>query len=160
MTEACLVLLVRRNRILLARKKRGFGAGKLNGPGGKLEIGETFEEAAIRETHEEIGVRVGPMVEVARLQFHMDGYDGHKMKNLLGVVFLCMQWKGEAIESDEMAPQWFDLEKIPYGEMWSDDIYWLPEVLAGNYVDGEFWFGLDDTVRKKNIIVRSRTASI
>jgi len=40
---------VRRERaILLGYKKRGFGAGKWNGFGGKVEIGETVEDAAKR----------------------------------------------------------------------------------------------------------------
>ena len=40
---------VRRQRdILLGYKKRGFGAGKWNGFGGKVEIAETIEDAAKR----------------------------------------------------------------------------------------------------------------
>ena len=41
------------NRILLGRKKRGFGADKYNGFGGKLEAGESFRDCAIRELFEE-----------------------------------------------------------------------------------------------------------
>eukprot|EP00056_Hartaetosiga_gracilis_P017259 m.6783 g.6783 ORF g.6783 m.6783 type:complete len:151 (-) comp5533_c0_seq1:454-906(-) len=41
-----------RKRILLGMKKRGFGKGKFNGFGGKLEKGETVEEAAVRELQE------------------------------------------------------------------------------------------------------------
>ena len=40
------------NRILLGRKKRGFGADKYNGFGGKLEAGESFRDCAIRELFE------------------------------------------------------------------------------------------------------------
>ena len=43
-----LVRDVARHRVLLGMKKRGFGAGKWNGFGGKLEPGETIEEAAKR----------------------------------------------------------------------------------------------------------------
>ena len=43
------------NRILLGRKKRGFGADKYNGFGGKLEAGESFRDCAIRELFEESG---------------------------------------------------------------------------------------------------------
>ncbi len=43
-----LVFLVDDDRVLLGMKKRGFGAGKWNGFGGKVEPGETIEEAAIR----------------------------------------------------------------------------------------------------------------
>ncbi|XP_037783471.1 7,8-dihydro-8-oxoguanine triphosphatase-like [Penaeus monodon] len=42
-------------KILLGYKKRGFGQGRWNGFGGKVEAGETPEQAAIRETKEEAG---------------------------------------------------------------------------------------------------------
>ena len=45
-----------RGRVLLIRKKRGLGAGKINGPGGKLDPGETPEQCAVRETQEELHV--------------------------------------------------------------------------------------------------------
>ena len=45
------------NRILLGRKKRGFGADKYNGFGGKLDDGESFRECAIRELYEESGLQ-------------------------------------------------------------------------------------------------------
>lgn len=50
-------------RVLLMRKKRGHGAGRINAPGGKLEPGETPLECAIRETREETGL----IVEATRL---------------------------------------------------------------------------------------------
>ena len=53
-----LVLLREENRVLLGMKKRGFGVGKWNGFGGKLEPGETVVEAAARELEEESGLVV------------------------------------------------------------------------------------------------------
>ena len=49
-----ILFVVRDQKILLIRKKRGLGAGKINGPGGRLIDGETPLECAIRETREEI----------------------------------------------------------------------------------------------------------
>eukprot|EP00729_Bicosta_minor_P028396 gene28396-12164_t len=46
------------SRILLGMKKRGFGAGKWNGFGGKVEVGETIVEGAVREMQEESGLVV------------------------------------------------------------------------------------------------------
>lgn len=48
------------NRILLGRKKRGFGANKYNGFGGKLDDGESFRACAIRELFEESGLQGRP----------------------------------------------------------------------------------------------------
>ncbi|HEU5121620.1 MAG TPA: NUDIX domain-containing protein, partial [Candidatus Saccharimonadales bacterium] len=58
MTEkVCTLLFLKKdNRILLAMKKRGFGAGRYNGIGGKIEAGESVEAALIRECQEEIEV--------------------------------------------------------------------------------------------------------
>ena len=50
-----LVFLRREGEVLLGMKKRGFGEGKWNGFGGKVEAGETIVEAAAREVKEECG---------------------------------------------------------------------------------------------------------
>ena len=59
--NSTLVFLIKKNNgsitdICLAMKKRGFGKGRWNGVGGKVEAGETIEAAAMREAREEIGV--------------------------------------------------------------------------------------------------------
>ena len=33
-------------------------------------------------------------------------------------------------ESEEMAPEWFDAGSLPLDQMWDDEAYWLPQVLA------------------------------
>ena len=53
---ATLMFVVQKGRILLIRKKRGIGAGKVNGPGGKFEPGETALQCVLREVREELGV--------------------------------------------------------------------------------------------------------
>lgn len=154
MTQTTLVFLRRDGEILLAMKKRGFGAGRWNGAGGKLDRGETFGEAAAREVQEEIGVTTGVLTEVAKLMFYMDDYDGDPIKNVECIVYLCEDWAADPAESEEMAPQWFALSAIPYPEMWPDDIYWLPEVLAGKYVEAEFWFAHGDVLRDMKLLTK------
>ena len=56
MKLSTLCFLLRDGQILLAMKKRGFGEGKWNGAGGKVNAGETVEHAAVRELREEVGV--------------------------------------------------------------------------------------------------------
>ncbi len=134
--RANLCFIVKDGRILLIRKKRGLGAGKINGPGGKIEPGETALEAAVRETQEEIGVTPLRVEERGVLHFQFtDGYSLHC------VVFMAEDLAGEPIETDEAAPMWVRLEEIPYGEMWADDRHWLPLALAGKCFDA--WFEFD-----------------
>jgi hypothetical protein len=39
-----------------------------------------------------------------------------------------------------MKPKWFSSDQLPYEQMWPDDKHWLPLVLAGKRVQGEFQF--------------------
>lgn len=138
-----LLFLRRGDEILLAMKKRGFGAGKWNGAGGKLESGETIEQALLRETREEIGVIPMQYEKVAELDFIQDA-DTAEPWHMYVYAYICTEWQGEPAESEEMAPKWYSLEEIPYDSMWDDDRYWLPQVLAGERVTGTFTFDADD----------------
>lgn len=132
---ANLCFVIRNGQILLIRKKRGLGAGKINGPGGRIEKGETAMAAAIRETQEEVGVTPRGLVPIGELFFQfMDGYKLHV------AVFGADDCDGELIETDEATPLWTDLAKIPYDEMWQDDPYWLPLVVSGVRFRGYFVF--------------------
>ena len=55
---ATLVFVFEEDRVLLIDKKRGLGKGKVNGPGGRVDPGETPEQAAIRECREELHIEV------------------------------------------------------------------------------------------------------
>lgn len=134
--RANLCFIVKGDRILLIRKKRGLGAGKINGPGGKIDPGEAPLESAIRETQEEIGVTPLGIAERGTLHFQFrDGYSLHC------TVFLARDLDGEPIETAEAAPMWVPLNAIPYDEMWADDRHWLPHLLAGRSF--EAWFEFD-----------------
>ncbi len=132
---ATLVFIVRDGQILLIRKKRGLGAGKINGPGGRLEPGESPEACAVREVREELritptGLRLGGE---NRFQF-TDGYGIHVF------VYAAEGFEGEPSETDEAVPLWAPVESIPYHEMWEDDYLWVPLVLEGRRFSGRFLF--------------------
>jgi 8-oxo-dGTP pyrophosphatase MutT (NUDIX family) len=151
--QATLVFLIKDKQILLAMKKRGFGTGKWNGVGGKNKDGENIEETARREANEEIGVSISSLNKVATLNFY---FVSNPDWNQQVIVYLSDGWAGNPIESEEMNPEWFDLEKIPYDKMWSDDKFWLPEVLDGKIIEAEFLFDenqemLDKKINEKNI---------
>jgi 8-oxo-dGTP pyrophosphatase MutT (NUDIX family) len=133
--------------VLLALKKRGFGVGKWNGVGGKVETGESVEVAAIREVGEEVGVRVaqGALTRAALLTFR---WDAEPSWDCVVHVFLVHDWDGVPVESEEVRPAWFPTAELPFESMWEDDIHWLPRVLKGEWVDAECWFGADGAIRR------------
>ena len=123
---ATLMFVVRDGQVLLIRKKRGIGAGKINGPGGKLDPGETLLECAVRETEEELGVSALGAREMGRLWFQfVDGLTIHC------TVFRADGCEGEAQETEEAVPLWTPLDALPFDEMWDDDRIWLPVMLEG-----------------------------
>ena len=135
-----LALLLKKNEICLALKKRGFGEGNWNGYGGKIEEGETAEGAAVREIREESGVAVDePNLEkIAIVNFHFE--DG---KHLEVHTYFVRTWNGEPVETEEMKPRWYKFDAIPYDLMWADDIHWLPRSLQGERFIGTVYFNTD-----------------
>lgn len=146
--DTATLLFVRRDdQILLIEKKRGLGAGLINGPGGRLEPGETPLQAAIREVQEELCVTPTGIEFAGELKFQFtDGYSIH------GHVFTATDCIGEARETDEAVPLWTSVEKIPYDRMWADDRLWVPLMLSGTPFYGRFIFDaetmLDYTIQK------------
>ena len=142
MRTTTLSFLVKEGEVLLAMKKRGFGVGKWNGVGGKIIAGETIEQSAVREIKEEIGVdvQISDLRDAGTLRF---SFDGNSDWNQACRVFTIQQWKGELAESEEMRPQWYPVNRLPFDEMWVDDPHWLPKVLTGQAIDGEFLFNKD-----------------
>ena len=139
MKQLTLLFLIKEDKILLAMKKRGFGEGLWNGVGGKLNENESVEEAAVRECQEEIGVTPKRFEKVAMLTF-MD----MTMGEMLVSVFLCQEWEGEPEESEEMRPQWFEANALPFESMWEDDPHWLPRIIKGEKLTGTFNFDKDN----------------
>ena len=139
-----LLFLRRDDEILLAMKKRGFGEGRWNGVGGKVEAGESIEEAMIRETSEEINVVPVTYEKVGDIRF--DEYFKGEPTLMHVHVFVASVWEGKPTESEEMAPKWFSVKDIPYKDMWSDDPYWLPLVLEGKKVSADFKLDATDVI--------------
>lgn len=144
-----LLFLRREGELLLAMKKRGFGEGRWNGVGGKVEPGETIEQAMIREAQEEINVTPTKFEKVGDIRF--DEYFKGEPTLMHVHIFVATEWEGEPAESEEMKPQWFSLNKIPYDSMWSDDPYWLPSVVEGKKISADFKLDENDVILTHNV---------
>jgi len=131
-----LCCLKKDGKILLGMKKRGFGAGRWNGFGGKLKAGETIEQAAIRETQEECGIEITELEKLGLIDFEFEGNS-----EILEVhLFSIKTFSGEPIETEEMKSQWFAFADIPFDSMWPDDEFWIPLFLADKKFKGYFLF--------------------
>ncbi|CAH3136765.1 unnamed protein product [Porites lobata] len=124
------------NNILLGMKKRGFGAGRWNGFGGKVDADETILQAAKRELWEESGLTVDELQEAGILKFEFVG----EAQIMEVHVFTTSIFKGTPAESDEMRPKWFSLSEVPFSDMWPDDPLWFPLMLNGQKFSGYFKF--------------------
>ena len=125
-------------KVLLIHKKRGLGAGKINGPGGKLEPGESLAHCACRETLEETGIAALNASAQGILCFRF--LDGLRLRVH---IFVTHNYSGNMVETDEAIPYWQEISQIPYQKMWADDALWLPHVLAGGKAYGHFEFDDD-----------------
>ena len=135
---ATLVFVIRDGRILLIDKKTGLGKGKVNGPGGKVEKGESPEACAVRECQEELGITVSALQYCGQHRFQfVDGYSIHVW------VYKTGQFDGVPTETPEARPLWVDLDKIPYELMWEDDEIWVPMMLRGERFNGRWIFDGD-----------------
>ena len=135
---ATLVFVIQDGKILLIDKKTGFGKGKVNGPGGKLEKGESPEACAVRECQEELKITVTQLKFCGQHRFQfVDGY------SLLVWVYSSETFEGIPTETVEARPLWVPLDEIPYEKMWEDDHLWLPMLLAGQRFQGRWLFDGD-----------------
>ncbi|XP_042542992.1 7,8-dihydro-8-oxoguanine triphosphatase-like [Dipodomys spectabilis] len=137
-----LVLVLQPQRVLLGMKKRGFGMGRWNGFGGKVEEGETIEDGARRELQEESGLTTEMLHKVGKIVFEFVG-----IPELMEVhIFYTESVQGTPVESDEMRPQWFAQDQIPFRDMWPDDSYWFPLLFQRKKFCGYFKFQDQDTI--------------
>ncbi len=154
--QASLVFLMKEDEVLLAQKKRGYAKGKWLGVGGKLEPFENILNCAVRECQEEISVTPTNLEHIATLDFIFPTKPTWSQQVF---AYATQTWNGEPKESEEMAPQWFKHEDLPYDNMWSDAIHWMPNILMGEKLYAEFYFDNNLQVSQNNVIIGSPNAN-
>lgn len=133
--EATLVFIHQGTRVLLIKKLRGIGMGKMNGPGGKIDPGETPEQCAIREVQEELHITPLDPVKRGELWFAMSD-----LPDIHCHVYTATEFTGTPTATEEAIPHWCEIAEIPFEKMWEDDSYWLPQALRGETFDAKFTF--------------------
>jgi 8-oxo-dGTP pyrophosphatase MutT (NUDIX family) len=109
------------------------------GIGGKVEKGETLEGSAAREIEEEINVKVSKFVPMGYLNFYFPHMKDESWNQKVHI-YIVHDWIGEPQETEEIRPEWYDLDRLPLDKMWDDDRYWLQDMLDGNKIQREFLF--------------------
>jgi 8-oxo-dGTP diphosphatase/2-hydroxy-dATP diphosphatase len=130
-------------KILLGMKKQRFGAGKYNGFGGGVEEGESLERCAIRETLEEARIEIINPKKFGEILFQFEAGEQDHLVHFLE----SREFYGTPTETDEMKPEWFNEENLPYDKMWVDDKYWMPIFLKGEKFKGHFIFNKDRKIK-------------
>ena len=154
MIQTTLGLMIKNNKIFLWEKKRGFAKWVLNWVWWKSEGIETIEECMIREAKEEIWIDINKkdLIYLWVLHFWFDkdpswDQDVH--------IYMIKKYSWDIIETEEIKPYWFDLDKIPYNKMWEDDIFWLPRVLNWEKdIEYNFWFDKDNWKMSKHKMIK------
>ncbi|WP_438990170.1 8-oxo-dGTP diphosphatase MutT [Lentibacter sp.] len=111
------------NRILLAQRPEGKSmAGLWEFPGGKIETGETPEDALVRELHEELGIETWNSC-LAPLTFASHSYDDF---HLLMPLFACRKWNGIVTPREGQELSWVHVSKLRDYPMPAADIPLIP----------------------------------
>ena len=140
------------DHILLAMKNKGLGINKWNGFGGKVEEGESIEQAALRELKEEVAIDATKLIKMGVLEFSYQ----NNSKILETHVFRIDEFEGEIVESDEIQkPQWFHFDTIPYSQMWPDNKLWLPLLIERKKFEGKFLFDRPSDIGHSAVIKKS-----
>jgi 8-oxo-dGTP diphosphatase len=127
--------------LLLLKASGRFGGGFWNAPGGKIDEGESPEEAARREVLEETGLTVINLEKMGFLEFFFG--PGKSNPDWTAEVFVTSDFSGDQHESREGRLEWFSREELPIDQMWEDDRYWLPLLVEGSKFNGRFEFTAD-----------------
>ncbi len=145
--------LVRKDRkeVLLIERlssSTGLGVNRIAGIGGKLEAGETPDEALKREIYEETKLNITRFKSVGKVKFLFS----HNIKwNQSVTVYIGTDWNGEPIETEEARPSWFQISEIPFDRMFTDNQYWVPQVLEGKRVEAIFLYDENHRIQESRI---------
>ena len=134
-------ILIEDGKILLVKQKVNPDR-EWSLPGGKVEVGESLEQALVREIKEETGLTILDPTEMGCIDFY---FGENTEPNWVVYIFRVTDFTGELQPNDEGELRWWKIDEIPYDQMWQDDIHWLPRLIDGKKFSGAFWFNEEGT---------------
>lgn len=136
-TVAVGIVLIENDRVLLIQRGKPPGQGRWTVPGGKVELGESLEAAALRELAEETGLRctLGPIVEV--LDRVVKNFDKQVEYHYVIIDFIGTAPVGQLQAASDCADaRWFHLDEIA-GLDTTDDLLPVLTRALGSVHDAE-----------------------
>lgn len=116
------------------KKENDMHAGKWNGLGGKLELGETPEECAIREIWEESGLIVKNLSLKGIITF--PGFSNDE--DWYTFLFVVDKFEGEMIDSPEGYLKWIPNDELLNLNLWPGDLVFIPWLEQPEFFSGKF----------------------
>lgn len=115
---AAIAVVIQDGQVLLVRRANPPDAGLWGFPGGKIDVGESIQVAAIRELHEETGVRG----EARCIFTAVDAFDrsehGEIRRHFILIAVLCHWLSGEPVAGDDaLEARWFDLASLDKADL-------------------------------------------
>lgn len=111
------------------KKENDLNEGKWIGIGGKLELGETIDECAMREIFEETGIRIKEeqLENIGVVHFRSDKWDDEEMY----LYTVKLYSKPELSDCDEGTLHWIHADKLLALPTWEGDRVFLEAMFAG-----------------------------
>ena len=138
MRQATLGIITRSGKVLLGNKKKGeIGTGTYNGPGGKVEPGESILDCLVRETKEELNITIdrASLWKAAVLTFYVGGVPDFRVHT-----YRVFGFSGTPIETADMIPEWFWPAELPFDRMLEADRSFFPLLLEGESFNAHVYY--------------------
>lgn len=121
------IIINNENKILIAKRKVSLKYGGLwEFPGGKVEKGEAYEDTAIRELKEEMGI------DIQILKYFGETISDQQDKSIKLIGFKCIVINGDITLTDHDEYKWVSKDELTNYELTPADKYFAFKLMNEN----------------------------